>query len=152
MLGFDALELDGDLLAGNDVGACRWGISREHSNVTASHADLDKYHQSFHCQSSDQCGTCCPREGPTETAGQPRSMMMMQSQQVVDSGGACRWRQKHIPWSSFCSQWLMIVSLPNHRLTVDQASMTTGTDCTIELCGAARQCTRKWRMRSCSRE
>lgn len=62
MLRFDALQLDGDLFARDDIGAYRVRLACSTSRPEFPHRG--KYHRSCHFQSYGQYGIYCPRGDP----------------------------------------------------------------------------------------
>lgn len=61
MLGFDALKLDGDLFAGDDVGS--FEVLDKFEQMEDS-SDRGRYHQNSRFQSYDRYGTYCPHGDP----------------------------------------------------------------------------------------
>lgn len=65
MLGFDTLQLDGNLFAGDDVGT--FELSERGSLALRKCAHRGRYPQNSHSQSYVRCGTCCQHEDPRHT-------------------------------------------------------------------------------------
>lgn len=63
MFGLDALELDGNLFAGDDVGAYASLVAVDVYDHKAPHRG--KYPRNYRYQFCGQCDTCCPRGDPT---------------------------------------------------------------------------------------
>lgn len=68
MLCLDALKLDGDFFAGDDVGPYVIGLAHEHDGPFRYLLYLSKCRQNFRCQSSVQSDICSPHEDPNGSA------------------------------------------------------------------------------------
>lgn len=101
VLGLDGLKLDGDLLTGDDVGACAEGQSGRCCECSLVWSYQGRCRRNCRYRSCGQCGTCCPRGGPACCQWAIVGCVCLCVTLRCTAGAvACGREGVHAPWSS----------------------------------------------------